>query len=251
MAPIPFDIEAVRVDFERTLYGRLKVRGVLVTEVDAPTRSEDLRRSLVSERLAESLREVDRALGCEPTSLVAASEAGVLVSVRSAALPRVLAVDAARLEHLPELVRRAVLGWYVGHALAHRGHPMYREAWAAGEHGSTRTSSYAYRRAAAVTADRCALLASRDVAAVCACIVGEPVDLQPWLEQARHKVDAHFESGDLDSTRLDDEIRTVAAWLFSETRTCRALLGIEGGTRRSDDVDELLARLLDPGQDAA
>jgi hypothetical protein len=173
------------------------------------------------------------------------------------AQPILLEIHGSLLPRLDAGALLALFGHELGHYLAHgptSPHPLAGRI-PRGLVDDRRLDAALSRLSMAreLTADRVALLACQDLSAVLRLMlvtvsglaVGElTYDTDAYLAQCKELIEHDLKSGALarGETHPEHGLRAYAAWLFSETRTYRALTGRGPGTRDIADVDAVIAR---------
>ena len=177
--------------------------------------------------------------------------------------PVVLEVQGGLITLLDPGSMTAVLGHEIGHYLAHGPWmPMGRTEILTGALIRMDGVPDAIRRAASalsiaqeLTADRFGVLACRDLKAALRlemiATTGLPGSALTWdtdayLAQSRELIDECLRgnSPTLGTTHPEHSVRAYAAWLFSETTLFKAATGIGPGTRRIEDVNDVLTTIL-------
>jgi hypothetical protein len=148
----------------------------------------------------------------------------------------------------------AVIGHEIGHAYAHNAHPVHRRAQSV-RCTPTTSARRAYSVAAELTADRCGLLACRDVdaalrlemlSAAGGAMTSIQLDTHAYLKQCRALAEDLLARGATmhGSTHPEHLIRGYAVWLFSETDLYRELVGKGSAAHTIAEADALLAKLV-------
>jgi hypothetical protein len=185
--------------------------------------------------------------------------------------PILMEIQGRLLSLLDDGALRAVIGHEFGHFIAHGPDSPHAQvsalatSLALAEDAPVELALIASTLSMAreLTADRYALLATRDLDALLrlemVATTGLPAedlgsDTAGYLAQCRELVEACLADGDSAQgvTHPEHGVRAWAAWLFSETALYRELTGCGTGTRTLDEVDALIERVLRrPGLDGA
>ena len=185
--------------------------------------------------------------------------------------PILMEIQGRLLSLLDDGALRAVIGHEFGHFIAHGPDSPHAQvsalatSLALAEDAPAELALVASTLSMAreLTADRYALLATRDLDALLrlemVATTGLPAedlggDTAGYLAQCRELVEACLMDGDSAQgvTHPEHGVRAWAAWLFSETALYRELTGCGPGTRTLDEVDALIERVLhQPGLDGA
>ncbi len=185
--------------------------------------------------------------------------------------PILMEIQGRLLSLLDDGALRAVIGHEFGHFIAHGPDSPHAQvsalatSLALAEDAPVELALVASTLSMAreLTADRYALLATRDLDALLrlemVATTGLPAedlggDTAGYLAQCCELVEACLAEGDSAQgvTHPEHGVRAWAAWLFSETTLYRELTGCGPGTRTLDEVDALIERVLRrPGLDGA
>jgi RecA/RadA recombinase len=185
--------------------------------------------------------------------------------------PILMEIQGRLLSLLDDGALRAVIGHELGHFVAHGPDSPHAQVSALAtslalaedvpEELALIASTLSMARE--LTADRYALLATRDLDALLrlemVATTGLPAedlggDTAGYLAQCRELVEACLADGGSAQgiTHPEHGVRAWAAWLFSETGLYRELTGCGPGIRELDEVDALIERVLRrPGLDGA
>jgi hypothetical protein len=214
--------------------------------------------------------EVRRVLGVDREILLyrAAEDESLACIVRTRGGPLHVQVHDVFLAHPDDAVLKVVIGHEVGHYLAHapdrlRGpDPFLVYHWfARGRRAGVREVAAAFCRAAELTADRVALLASRDLDAALRMLMvlasGDPESARAggeraYLADCRARVEQILGRRQLGAgdTHPENDVRAYALSLFAESDTYRALTGQGSGERSLAEIDRVLERLVGPSESA-
>lgn len=274
-APSPLagiDVEEIRVQAERAYAAQVEQHplfGALATKL-LPADAKDVRRQLLAEslRLTDSMapqayrvaREAQRILGIAGELELYQRSGAENAGIHLVPEPILLEIQGSLLSRLDPSSLLAVFGHELGHYIAHGPRSPLRQA-----HALTRALGrveleapleLALARlsmAAELTADRVGLLACQDLHAVLklemAVVTGLSSNELTWdtdayLAQCRDVIERSVSEADgiRGITHPEHSLRAYALWLFSETRTYRALTGRGSGSRDLADVDAIIAR---------
>jgi hypothetical protein len=280
LAPAPalppgFDADALRVSLERDLLTRFSARTLPFEArlLGNPPDADTIRRELLASalRLGETMapelhtraREAARRLGVTEPIEIYQADGPENAAVHLLPTPVVLEAQGRLLALLDEGSALALFGHELGHFLVHG--PRSRDAvtmillMRVLRHGSASDEVLAELRALSMarelTADRFAVLACGDLDAFLRLEMISTTglsatsltwDTAAYLAQCQELIKRMLEVGDVSRgvTHPEHSVRAYAAWLFSETKECRALIGRGSGTRALADVDQELARIL-------
>lgn len=167
----------------------------------------------------------------------------------------------SELDHAGRLL---ILGHELGHYLAHQiNTPAGRIGAAAHKIALFGTGTYldnigaAHSMARELTADRFGMLACQDVEAMLRVHMVEASGVKAssmkwdpleYLKEARALMDETLTKGEvaLGLTHPEHNLRTYAAWLFSETELYRELTGRGGASRTIAQINTVLRKLIRP-----
>lgn len=275
-----YDPELIRVGFEVGLFRQIEADPSFAQLQDRlePADAGAIRRRLMGSalRLSDSMapevfataHAAMRTLGIEKTLEIYQSSGRENAAIHLIDEPIVVEIQGRLLGLLDPGAALAVMGHELGHYLAHgprsaMGRGACLAAGLAGaERVPARLQGLASRLSMAMelTADRFGLLACQDLHAVLrlemVATTGLPGDSLTWdtrayLAQCRDLMEATLAGGEKaqGSSHPEHNLRTWAAWLFSESDVYRQLTGQGPGTRTLAAIDALLAKVI--GQDDA
>jgi hypothetical protein len=261
------DIERIRVAAERDAFALLeRQEAVVMRRPYVPQETAAVRRGLLAGSLFladtmapeayDAAREATRALGVDDRVELFQSSDVRFDSARLALYGQPIAVEfiGSYLDGLDRGALLAVIGHEIGHAIAHSAHPTFARAQGVRSQANTPTRR-AYSIAAELTADRCGLIACRDLDAALRLEMHSAAgnapksirfDTQAYLEQCRSLAEETLAAGGLamGHTHPEHYIRGYAEWLFSETDVYREITGVGSGARSLEEVDAILQRLI-------
>jgi tellurite resistance protein/RecA/RadA recombinase len=272
---IKLDIESIRVPHERTYAARVEQHplcGALVSQL-VPADAKEVRRRLMANslRLTESMapeahrvaREAQRVLGIAGDLEVYQRSGAENAAIHLVETPILLEIQGALLPRLDGPAMLGLFGHELGHYLAHGPTSPIRRALtvmpALGrvDDRSLELPLSRLSMVAELTADRVGLVACQDLGAMLRLEMvtltglssGELTwDTGAYLAQCRELIESGLREGAnvRGVTHPEHSLRAYALWLFSETRTYRALTGHGPGTRELAEVDATIARCFGP-----
>ncbi len=276
------DVEVIRIPFERELaqaLGRNPEFRALIAQLpkaDPKKARRDLQAFTLplSDAMApdvyaavrEAMRRlaVDKLVEVYQTAGQGSADLNASVNLTDDTTIRIV-IRGREFNHFDSVGKIDVMGHEVGHYLAHGPgwdfvDVSYAAYLVAAQGGPERLERQARGLSVAqeLTADRFALLASRDLDVhLRAHMIGAsgiPMreltwDPRGYLEQARKLMDETLTKGETAKgfTHPEHSLRAYAAWLFSETEVYADLVGLEKApTRTLSQVNTALRRLLNP-----
>jgi hypothetical protein len=270
-----FDPDTLRLSLEREILSRLTAHPLPFEArlIGEGPDVETIRRELLASalRLGESMapelharaKEAARRLGVTEPIEIYQADGPENAAVHLLPTPVVLEAQGRLLALLDEGSALALFGHELGHFLVHG--PRSQDAVARVllmrvlRRGAAPEDVLAELRALSMacelTADRFALLACGELDAFLRLEMISTTglsassltwDTAAYLAQCQELIGRMLEAGDVSRgvTHPEHSVRAYAAWLFSETKEYRALLGRGAGTRTLADVDRELARVL-------
>jgi tellurite resistance protein len=273
-APRPLaklDIEAIRVGSERTYAALLQQHSgyAKLAEGFAQHDPKEQRRRLMAQslRLTESMaaaayrvaHEAKRVLGVSGDLELYQRSGPENAGIHLVDAPILLEIQGSLVSRLDERALLGVFGHELGHFLAHGPtsplNPTHALTAVLGDIDDKSLGITLSRLSMAMelTADRVALLATQDLAAMLrlemAVITGLASgelswDTDAYLANCRELMEAELRDGKAArfGSHPEHNLRAYALWLFSETRTYQQLTGRGPGTRDLAEVDAVIAR---------
>lgn len=269
-----YDVETIRVGHERTFAATIERHPLacrLAAGLGAPT-AKDVRRRLMAEslRLSEAMapeayriaHQGQQILGIEGTLELYQRSGPENAAMHMVAEPILLEIQGSLMPRLDAAALLSLIGHELGHYVAHGPKSPHQVAsrllGTDGIDGPLDAILSRFSMAQELTADRVALLACQDLAALLRLMlvltsglaVGEMTfDTDAYLAQCRDLIEEDLRTGAIAEAETHPEhgLRVYAAWLFSETRIYRELTGQGPGTRELADVDAIIGRCLGAG----
>ena len=265
------DVESIRVAHERTFAATVMQHPFAKTVLAriSPLSAKDERRHLMANslRLSEGMapeayqlaHQAQQILGISGTLELYQRRGPENAAMHMVAEPILLEIHGALLPRLDHGALMALFGHELGHYLAHGATSPHQAALrvpcGVTDDAVLEAALSRFSMACELTADRIALLACQDLAAllrlnlvsVSGLAVGElTYDTDAYLAQCKDLIEEDLRTGELahGNTHPEHGLRVYAAWLFSETRTYRELTGRGPGTRELGEVDEIIGRCL-------
>lgn len=270
-----FDVERLRVSLERDLCAQLEKDRAFqrIREIIAIPDAKTIRRRLMAsallltEGMAPEIhafaREAMRVLGVEKPLEIYQASGRENAAMHAVEEPVLLEIQGRLLTLLDRGAALAVFGHELGHFLAHgpstrvgvAGRLAAAIADADGVELHLQQACSALSMAKELTADRFGLLACRDLDALLRlemiATTGLPGNALSWdtaayLAQAKTLIEQTLAdgAGAQGVTHPEHSLRAYAAWLFSESDVYRALTDQGPGSRKLDEIDALLAKVL-------
>jgi len=273
--PPAFDVETLRVALEREILARFSAH-TLPFEArllgDGPD-VESIRRELLASalRLGESMapelharaKEAARRLGVTEPIEIYQADGPENAAVHLLPTPVVLEAQGRLLALLDEGSALALFGHELGHFLMHGPRSpdavtmllLMRILRRGSAPEEVLSDLRALSMARELTADRFSLIASGELDAFLRLEMISTTglsassltwDTKAYLAQCQELITRMLDAGDVSRgvTHPEHSVRAYAAWLFSETKECRALLGRGSGARTLAEVDQEIARIL-------
>lgn len=274
------DVEVVRLPTETSLTEEVASHPLArsLSHRFVPADAREVRRRLrarslkLSEAMAPSAyqlaRTAQRVLGVSGEVEIYQRAGAENASIHLLVSPILLEIHGELLARLDESALLGALGHELGHFASHgASHPSHTTLALTSLLGRPELDPVLERAlsrlsmAAELTADRWGLLACQDLAAMMRLemvsvtgLAGDALhwDTEGYLAQSRDVMEETLRDGAVarGTTHPEHHLRAYALWLFSETKTYRALTGRGPGTRALEEVNQLLERLLVSDTDA-